>query len=62
MIKFEKVSRFADADFNLPIRKTKNSAGYDFEVAEDTIIPSYESLMCRFGNISLSLLRWNYNG
>ena len=30
MIKFEKVSRFAAADFNLPVRKTKNSAGYDF--------------------------------
>ena len=41
MIKFEKVSRFADADFNLPVRKTKNSAGYDFEVAEDIIIPSF---------------------
>lgn len=40
-IKFEKVSRFADADFNLPVRKTKNSAGYDFEVAEDIIIPPY---------------------
>ena len=56
MIKFEKVSRFADADFNLPVRKTKNSAGYDFEVAEDIIIPSYESLMCRFGNVTLSYI------
>ena len=41
MIKFEKVKRFADADFNLPVRKTRNSAGYDFEVAEDIIIPSF---------------------
>ena len=40
-IRFEKVSRFADADFNLPVRKTKNSAGYDFEVAEDILIPSF---------------------
>ena len=40
-IKFEKVSRFADADFNLPIRKTKNSAGYDFEVAENIVIPAH---------------------
>ena len=39
MIKFEKVSRFADSDFNLPVRKTSKSAGYDFEVAEDIIIP-----------------------
>ena len=41
MIKFEKVSRLADTDFNLPVRKTVNSAGYDFEVAEDIVIPSY---------------------
>ena len=43
MICFEKVSRFADADFNLPVRKTKNSAGYDFEVAEDICIPTWTS-------------------
>lgn len=43
MIKFEKVSRFADADFNLPVRKTANSAGYDFEVAEDICIPTWTS-------------------
>ena len=43
MIKFEKVKRFADADFNLPVRKTKNSAGYDFEVAEDICIPTWTS-------------------
>jgi dUTP pyrophosphatase len=28
---------------NLPIRKTKYSAGYDIEAAEDTIIPAYKS-------------------
>lgn len=49
MIRFEKVKRFADTDFNLPVRKTKNSAGYDFEVAEDIVVPSYNSVMCRFG-------------
>ena len=43
MIKFEKVSRLAAADFNLPVRKTKNSAGYDFEVAEDIIVPTWTS-------------------
>ena len=42
-IKFEKVKRFADVDFNLPVRKTKNSAGYDFEVAEDVCIPTWTS-------------------
>ncbi len=45
MIKFEKVSRLADVDFNLPVRKTANSAGYDFEVAEDIVIPPYMELM-----------------
>lgn len=41
MIKFEKVEAYKDVDFNLPTRKTKNSAGYDFEVAEDVKIPPY---------------------
>lgn len=53
-MKFEKVSRFAAADFNLPMRKTKNSAGYDFEVAEDIIVPSYESLMARYPAVEIS--------
>lgn len=39
MVKFEKVSRFADADFPMPARKTVHSAGYDFAVAEEIIIP-----------------------
>ena len=44
---FEKVAKFAESDIRMPVRKTENSAGYDFVVAEDTIIPSYESLMKR---------------
>lgn len=40
-MKFEVVSKYADAGLSLPVRKTKASAGYDFQVAEDTIIPSY---------------------
>lgn len=44
-MKFEVVSKYADADLNLPVRKTRASAGYDFQVAEDTIIPSYLGLM-----------------
>lgn len=44
MARFEKVSRFADVDLNLPVRKTKYSAGYDFEVAEDIIVPSLTSI------------------
>ena len=44
MAKFEKVSRFSEIDINLPERKTANSAGYDMEVAEDIIIPSYQNI------------------
>ena len=47
MIKFEKVSRLAAADFNLPVRKTKNSAGYDFEVAEDVVVPTWTSQLMK---------------
>ena len=39
-MKFEIVSKYADKGLSLPVRKTKGSAGYDFQVAEDTIIPS----------------------
>ena len=41
MSKFEKVSRFKEIDLPLPVRKTAQSAGYDFVVAEDIIIPPY---------------------
>lgn len=43
--KFEKVSCFKDVEFAMPCRKTAQSAGYDMVVAEDVIIPSYNSLM-----------------
>ena len=36
---FEKVSRFNDIDLPIPTRATANSAGYDFVVAEDTVLP-----------------------
>ena len=44
MIKFEKISRFADSDIEMPRRKTAESAGYDMVVAEDTVIPPYTGL------------------
>ena len=47
MAKFEKVTRFEDVDLPLPIRKTVESAGYDFVVAEDVVIPPYNELMDR---------------
>ena len=37
---FEKVSKYAAADFVMPVRKTAQSAGYDMIAAEDYIIPS----------------------
>lgn len=43
MAKFEAVSKFSDV--RLPERKTAESAGYDFFVQEDTLIPPYTSLM-----------------
>ena len=37
---FEVCKGFEDQDITLPVRKTKNAVGYDFEAAEDTVIPS----------------------
>lgn len=37
---FEICKGFENSEINMPIRKTKNSVGYDIEAAEDTIIPS----------------------
>lgn len=37
---FEIVSSYKDKNINLPQRQTLHAAGYDFEAAEDVIIPS----------------------
>lgn len=42
---FEIAKGFEDKNINLPVRKTKYSAGYDIEAAEDTIIPSFKKGM-----------------
>ena len=39
---FEVAKGFEDKGINLPIRKTKYSAGYDIEAAEDCIIPAFK--------------------
>ena len=44
MAKFEKVSRYADKEIAMPVRKTSQSAGYDLVAAEDYIIPSVYQL------------------
>ena len=42
---FEIAKGFEDKKINLPKRKTKYSAGYDVEAAEDTVIPSFKKGM-----------------
>lgn len=51
-MKFEIISKYADAGLNLPVRKTAKSAGYDFEVAEDIVIPSYENIINKFKKVT----------
>ncbi|MBR6253100.1 MAG: dUTP diphosphatase [Clostridia bacterium] len=49
---FEICKGYEDKDIKLPIRKTKNSAGYDFEAAEDTVIPSFwKSVFANIKNV-----------
>ena len=45
MAHFEKISKYADVELTVPVRGTERSAGYDFEVAEDTVVPSYLDMM-----------------
>lgn len=42
---FEIANGFENDGINLPVRKTKCSAGYDIEAAEDCIIPSFKKGM-----------------
>lgn len=44
MAKFEFVQKYAAAGLPLPSRSTADSAGYDFVVAEDIVIPSYHDM------------------
>ncbi len=39
---FEVAKGFENSNINLPVRKTRFSAGYDIEAAEDTTIPSFK--------------------
>ncbi|MDR3242074.1 MAG: dUTP diphosphatase [Lactobacillaceae bacterium] len=53
--KFEVVARYKDASLNLPKRATKNAAGYDFEAAEDFVVPSIWKL--NFIKVIASLIK-----
>ena len=44
MAKFEKVNKYSNSEINMPVRKTAKSAGYDFEVVEDTIVEPWSHL------------------
>ena len=44
MNKFEVVSAYADKEINIPTRATHAAAGYDFEVAEDIIVPAMDNM------------------
>ena len=39
---FEIAKGFENQGINMPVRKTKYSAGYDIEAAEDVVIPSFK--------------------
>ena len=39
---FEVAKGFENESINLPERKTKYSAGYDVEAAEDCVIPAFK--------------------
>ena len=52
MIKFEVAKGWEDKNIHLPERKTAGSAGYDFEVAEDIVIPSWSELFATMAEIT----------
>lgn len=52
MAKFEIISDYKNKGLNIPTRKTMKSAGYDFEVAEDIVIPSWGELFAKMAEIT----------
>ena len=42
---FEVVKGYEDKGINLPVRKTKHSAAYDIEAAEEVVLPSFQKGM-----------------
>lgn len=48
MNKFELVSKYQGSGLPLPVRKTASSAGYDFVVAEDTLLMPYPRTVASF--------------
>lgn len=61
-IYFEKVSRFNNIDLPLPQRGTIGSAGYDFIVAEDIVIPPIDFLTDKIREQGLRKRHEDYYG
>lgn len=59
-IKFQKVSRFDNIDLPLPTRSTKDSAGYDFVVAEDIVLKPYDHFMTKLHDVCSVPDYWNF--
>lgn len=51
MAKFEVVSKYKNNDIKIPVRATANSAGYDFEVAKDTLVEPISHLQQIISNV-----------
>lgn len=58
-MKFEIAKGFENKDINLPVRSTKGSAGYDFEAAEDIIIPSIFTVMENYQGMITDIVEEN---
>lgn len=55
---FEIVSRYQDKNIHLPKRSTKHAAGYDFEAAQDIVLPSFWKML--YKHTAVSLKQWIY--
>ena len=58
MARFEKIEKYKDSNLPLPVRKTAGSAGYDFTVTEDVVIPSYLKLAKCFAVEKMVFILW----
>ena len=55
---FEVISAYEGKGINVPKRSTKHSAGYDFEAAEDIVLPSIWKMIFKFA--ATQLKQWIY--
>lgn len=55
---FEIITSYQKKEIHLPKRSTKHAAGYDFEAAEDVILPSFWKML--FKHCAVNLKQWIY--